>query len=74
MSSTKTYMYSLNGLIMRSARYRHRELLGKAKDLLQNDLNEKVVAVLLGHNVKGLAAQLGAYGADKVIVVDDKRT
>ena len=47
------------------------ELLGKAKDL-GNDLNEKVVAVLLGHNVKDLAAQLGAYGADKVIVVDDK--
>ena len=47
------------------------ELLGKAKDLA-NDLNEKVVAVLLGHNVKDLAAQLGAYGADKVIVVDDK--
>ena len=46
------------------------ELLGKAKDLA-NDLNEKVVAVLLGHNVKDLAAQLGAYGADKVIVVDD---
>jgi len=46
------------------------ELLGKAKDLA-NDLNEKV-AVLLGHNVKDLAAQLGAYGADKVIVVDDK--
>ena len=47
------------------------ELLGKAKDLA-NDLNEKVVAVLIGHNVKDLAAQLGAYGADKVIVVDDK--
>ena len=47
------------------------ELLGKAQDLA-NDLNEKVVAVLLGHNVKDLAAQLGAYGADKVIVVDDK--
>ena len=46
------------------------ELLGKAKDLA-NDLNEKVVAVLIGHNVKDLAAQLGAYGADKVIVVDD---
>ena len=47
------------------------ELLGKAKDLA-NDLNEIVVAVLIGHNVKDLAAQLGAYGADKVIVVDDK--
>ena len=47
------------------------ELLGKAKDLA-NDLGEKVVAVLIGYNVKGLADQLAVYGADKVIVVDDK--
>ncbi len=46
------------------------ELLGKAKDLA-NDLDEQVVAVLLGYNVKDLADQLAAYGADKVIVVDD---
>ena len=42
------------------------ELLGKAKDLA-NDLGEKVVAVLIGYNVKGLADQLAVYGADKVI-------
>ena len=47
------------------------ELLGKAKDLAA-DLGEKVVAVLLGYNVKGLADSLAEYGADKVIVVDDK--
>lgn len=46
------------------------ELLGKAKDLA-DDLGEQVVAVLIGHNVKGLADQLAVYGADKVIVVDD---
>ena len=47
------------------------ELLGKAKDLA-NDLGQKVVAVLVGYNVGGLADQLAEYGADKVIVVDDK--
>lgn len=46
------------------------ELLGKAKDLAK-DLNTEVTAMLLGHNVKGLADQLAEYGADKVIVVDD---
>lgn len=47
------------------------ELLGEAKNLA-NDLGEKVVAVLIGYNVKNLADQLAVYGADKVIVVDDK--
>jgi electron transfer flavoprotein alpha subunit len=46
------------------------ELLGKAKDLAA-DLDAKVVAVLIGSDVKGLVDQLAAYGADKVIVVDD---
>ena len=47
------------------------ELLGKAKDLAAA-LGQKVVAVLLGYNVKSLADSLAEYGADKVIVVDDK--
>ena len=47
------------------------ELLGEAKNLAA-DLNEKVVAVLIGYNVRNLADQLAEYGADKVIVVDDK--
>ena len=47
------------------------ELLGKAKDLAAA-LGQKVVAVLMGYNVKGLADSLAEYGADKVIVVDDK--
>ncbi len=46
------------------------ELLGKATDLAK-DLDEQVVAVLIGYNVKDLADQLAVYGADKVIVVDD---
>lgn len=46
------------------------ELLGKAKDLAA-DLNTDVTAVLIGADVKGLADSLAAYGADKVIVVDD---
>ena len=46
------------------------ELLGKAKDLAA-DLNAEVAAVLIGSEVKGLADELAAYGADKVIVVDD---
>ena len=41
------------------------ELLGKAKDLAAA-LNQKVVAVLMGYNVKGLADSLAEYGADKV--------
>ena len=46
------------------------ELIGKAKELAA-DLGTDVTAVLLGSNVKGLADELGEYGADKVIVVDN---
>ena len=46
------------------------ELLGKAKDLAK-DLGAEVAAVLIGYQVKDLADELAAYGADKVIVVDD---
>lgn len=46
------------------------ELLGKARDLAK-DLQAEVVAVLIGYNVKNLADKLAAYGADKVILVDD---
>ena len=35
------------------------------------DLGTDVTAVLLGSNVKGLTDELGEYGADKVIVVDN---
>ncbi len=46
------------------------ELIGKAKELAA-DLGTEVTAVLLGSNVMGLTDELGAYGADKVIVVDN---
>ena len=46
------------------------ELLGKAKDLA-GDLNQEVVAVLIGSGINNLADQLAEYGADKFIVVYD---
>lgn len=46
------------------------ELIGKGKDLAA-DLGTEVTAVLIGSGVKNLADELAAYGADKVIVVDD---
>lgn len=45
------------------------ELIGKATQLAQT-LNEKVTAILLGHNIQGLAKELIENGADNVIVVD----
>ena len=45
------------------------ELLGKANDLAR-PLNEKVGAVLVGKDIKGLSKDLIAYGADKVYVVE----
>ncbi|MBQ0042189.1 MAG: electron transfer flavoprotein subunit alpha/FixB family protein [Lachnospiraceae bacterium] len=47
------------------------ELLGKAKELAA-PLNAKVTAVLIGYQVKGLCDKLAEYGADRVILVDDK--
>ncbi len=46
------------------------ELLGKARDLA-DVLGEKVVAVLLGSNIKDKAKDLIAYGADEVVVMDN---
>lgn len=46
------------------------ELLGKARDLA-DVLEEKVVAVLLGRNIKDKAKDLIAYGADEVVVMDN---
>lgn len=45
------------------------ELIGKAREL-SKDLNQKVVAIILGSGIKGKASTLIAYGADEVIVVD----
>lgn len=46
------------------------ELLGKARELADS-LNEKVVAIFLGKNIKDQAQSLIAAGADKVLVCDD---
>lgn len=46
------------------------ELIGKAKELA-GALDTTVTAVLVGSDVKSLAGELGEYGADRVIVVDD---
>ena len=45
------------------------ELVGKAKELAK-DLNVAVTAVLLGNNIKNLAGELIAYGADEVLLMD----
>lgn len=46
------------------------ELLGKANELAK-DLDTDVTAVVIGSDIKALADELAAYGADKVIVIDD---
>lgn len=46
------------------------ELIGKGKQLAA-DLGTEVTAVLLGHQVDPLCANLAKYGADRIIVVDD---
>jgi len=45
------------------------ELLGKATELA-SPLNEKVGAVLVGKDMKGLSKELIAYGADKVYIAE----
>ena len=46
------------------------ELIGKGKELAK-DLDTEVTAVVIGSGIASLADELGAYGADKVIVIDD---
>ncbi|MFW9980188.1 MAG: 4Fe-4S binding protein, partial [Candidatus Thorarchaeota archaeon] len=58
----------MHGGRLRSVSY---ELVTKARELADK-LGEKVVAVLLGHELDGIAETLIHQGADKVIVVDDK--
>jgi len=48
------------------------ELLGKGRELA-DQREYDLVAVLMGHNIEDLAGELIAYGADKVIVVDDPK-
>ena len=46
------------------------ELIGKAR-LLAADLSGEVTAILLGEDIRPLAEELIARGADRVIVIDD---
>ena len=46
------------------------ELVGRARGLA-DDLGQKVVAVLLGHEMKEKAQALIHHGADEVIVIDN---
>ena len=48
------------------------ELISEGRKLA-DQLGVKLVGLLLGDNVEGLAKELGGYGADKVIVADDPR-
>lgn len=47
------------------------ELLGKARDLA-DAIGQKVVAVLAGYQISDRASELIAFGADKVMVIDDE--
>lgn len=46
------------------------ELLGKARDLA-SELHTEVTAVIAGFGIGSMAKELGEYGADRVIVIDD---
>ncbi len=48
------------------------EIVSEGKRLADK-LGQKVIAVLLGQNIKSKAASLGHYGADKIIVADDAK-
>jgi len=50
------------------------ELLTPARDLAKSLGNDtKVITVLIGKGIKKLAKELISYGADEVVVIDDKR-
>jgi electron transfer flavoprotein alpha subunit len=48
------------------------EIVSEGKRLA-DALGQKLTVLLLGSNIKAKAAQLGQYGADKVLVADDPR-
>jgi len=48
------------------------ELVSEARRLADK-MGQQVTAILLGSNIKEKAAELGKYGADKVVVADDDR-
>lgn len=46
------------------------ELISEGRKLA-DERGSDLVGVLIGHNVKGLANELGGYGADKIYVIED---
>ena len=46
------------------------ELIGKGRELA-DVLGQKVIAVIIGHNIESQAEEVIAYGADEAIYVDD---
>ncbi len=48
------------------------QILGKGREVADK-LGSKLVGVMLGHNISGLVEELGKYGADEAIYVDDER-
>ena len=48
------------------------ELLSQAR-IIADKTGEPLVAVILGHGIEGLAEKVAAYGADKVILIDDEK-
>ncbi|MCL2235033.1 MAG: electron transfer flavoprotein subunit alpha/FixB family protein [Defluviitaleaceae bacterium] len=47
------------------------ELIGKARQLIEKKQGQKVVALLMGDKIAGLAQDLVNHGADKVVYVDN---
>jgi len=47
------------------------ELLGKGKDLA-NELDQELCAVLIGHDVKGLAKELAAYSTNRIYLAESE--
>ncbi len=55
-----------------------KEMLGKARELMDGyndeyDVDESVVAVIIGHEIEPLAKEAIAYGADRVVYHEDER-
>ena len=48
------------------------ELIGKGKELASKN-GQKVIALLMGHEIEGLTKTLVSHGADKVVYVDDAK-
>jgi len=48
------------------------ELLSQGRKIA-DETGEPLVAVILGHGIEGLATEVTAYGADKIIIIDDDK-